>query len=85
MASPRFMPTTSVSSRGSFRSSFRRGSLEQVVYVGLEVQLTDIVQASNFDNEVNDLVEFMRALTSDDVLRLCQTTNPQTRTAVPFK
>ena len=33
-------------------------------------------------NEVSDLVEFMRTLTSGDVLRLCQTTNPQTRTAV---
>jgi cytochrome c peroxidase len=37
------------------------------------------------DAEVNDLVEFMRSLTSDDVLKLCQTTIPQTRTAVPFK
>lgn len=37
------------------------------------------------DNEVNDLVEFMRALTSDEVLRLCQTTNPQTRSAVQVK
>jgi len=32
------------------------------------------------DAEMNDLVEFMRALTSDDVLRECQTTRPQTRT-----
>lgn len=37
------------------------------------------------DAEVNDLVQFLRALTSDDVLKLCQTTNPQTRTAVPVK
>jgi cytochrome c peroxidase len=37
------------------------------------------------DNEVNDLVQFMRALTSDDVLKLCQTSNPQTRTAVQVK
>lgn len=29
--------------------------------------------------EVNDLVEFMRSLTSADVLRECQTTNPQNR------
>ena len=34
------------------------------------------------DAEVNDLVEFMRALTSDDVLRQCQTAIPQTRTPV---
>lgn len=34
------------------------------------------------DAEVSDLVEFMRALTSDDVLRQCQTTNPQTRIPV---
>lgn len=32
--------------------------------------------------EVNDLVEFMRSLTSADVLRECQTTNPQNRTPV---
>ena len=37
------------------------------------------------DNEVNDLVQFMRALTSDDVLRVCQTTSPQTSIAVPIK
>ena len=36
------------------------------------------------DAEVNDVVEFLRSLTSDDVLRQCQTTTPQTRTAVPF-
>jgi cytochrome c peroxidase len=30
--------------------------------------------------EVNDLVEFLRALTSDNVLRECQTTRPQKRT-----
>lgn len=37
------------------------------------------------DSEVNDLVQFMRALTSDDVLQQCQTTTPQTRQAVPLK
>jgi cytochrome c peroxidase len=31
------------------------------------------------DAEINDLVEFMRALTSDDVLRECQTSTPQKR------
>jgi len=36
------------------------------------------------DVEVNDLVQFLRALTSDDVLRQSQTTTPQTRAAVPF-
>lgn len=36
------------------------------------------------DAEVNDLVEFLRSLTSDDVLRQCQTTTPQTRAAVQF-
>jgi len=30
--------------------------------------------------EMNNLVEFMRALTSDHVLKLAQTTKPQTRT-----
>jgi cytochrome c peroxidase len=33
--------------------------------------------------EMNSLVEFLRALTSDDVLRLAQTTRPQTRVAMP--
>ena len=32
-----------------------------------------------------DLVQFMRALTSDDVLKVCQTTSPQTRIAVSIK
>lgn len=36
------------------------------------------------DAEVNELVQFLRALTSDDVLRQCQTTTPQSRVAVPF-
>ena len=36
------------------------------------------------DGEVSDLVQFMRALTSDDVLRQCQTTVRQTRAAVQF-
>jgi cytochrome c peroxidase len=31
------------------------------------------------EGEMNDLVEFMRALTSDDVLRQAQNTSPQTR------
>lgn len=35
------------------------------------------------DSEMSDLVEFMRALTSDDVLRQAQTARPQTRTPVP--
>jgi cytochrome c peroxidase len=34
------------------------------------------------DVEINELVEFMRALTSDDVLRQTQTLKPQARTAV---
>ena len=34
------------------------------------------------DEEINDLVEFMRALTSDDVLRQTQSTKPQNRSAV---
>lgn len=33
--------------------------------------------------EMNNVVEFLRALTSDDVLRLAQTTKPQTRTPDP--
>lgn len=34
------------------------------------------------DGEIDDLVQFLRSLTSDDVLRQCQTTAPQSRTAV---
>jgi cytochrome c peroxidase len=34
------------------------------------------------DEEINELVEFMRTLTSDDVLRRTQSSKPQTRTAV---
>jgi len=34
------------------------------------------------DSDINELVEFMRTLTSDDVLRQCQTAIPQTRTPV---
>ena len=34
------------------------------------------------DQEANDIVEFLRALTSDDVLREAQATTPQTRTSV---
>ena len=34
------------------------------------------------EQEMNDLVEFMRALTSDDVLRQLQSTSPQTRIPV---
>jgi cytochrome c peroxidase len=37
------------------------------------------------DNEVNDLVQFLRALTSDDVLKQCQNEIPQTRVPVPLK
>jgi cytochrome c peroxidase len=40
------------------------------------------------DQEMNELVEFMRALTSDDVLRQSQSSTPQTRSAVtvgPFR
>ena len=36
------------------------------------------------DAEVNDLVQFLRALTSDDVLRQCQMTTPQTRIPISF-
>ena len=36
------------------------------------------------EREINQLVEFLRALTSDDVLRQMQTSKPQTRAAVPF-
>lgn len=36
------------------------------------------------DKEMNDLVEFMRALTSDDVLRRVQSSIPQNRRAVSF-
>jgi plasmid maintenance system antidote protein VapI len=36
------------------------------------------------EQEMNDLVEFMRALTSDDVLRLAQSSKPQTRDKVPL-
>jgi cytochrome c peroxidase len=34
--------------------------------------------------EMNNLVEFLRALTSDDVLKLAQTTKPQARTPLPL-
>ena len=34
------------------------------------------------DGEIDDLVQFLRSLTSDDVLRQCQTTTPQSRTPV---
>lgn len=36
------------------------------------------------DAEMSDLVEFMRALTSDDVLRQAQSTQPQTLTRAPL-
>jgi len=36
------------------------------------------------ENEINQLVEFLRSLTSDDVLRQVQTSTPQTRTAVAY-
>jgi len=35
------------------------------------------------EHEMNAIVEFLRALTSDDTLRLVQSSKPQTRTAVP--
>ena len=48
--------------------------------------LDKLMQPLHLTNtEVNDLVQFMRALTSDDVLRVCQTTTPQTRIAVSIK
>ena len=37
------------------------------------------------DTEINDLVEFMRALTSDDILKQCQTSTPQKRTPISLK
>lgn len=37
------------------------------------------------DREINDLVEFMRSLTSADVLRECQTSIPQRRARVSLK
>lgn len=33
------------------------------------------------DQEINDVIEFLRALTSDDVLRETQAARPQTRTS----
>jgi len=36
------------------------------------------------DSEMSELVEFLRALTSDDVLRQTQSAKPQTRAPVPF-
>jgi len=36
------------------------------------------------ENEINQLVEFLRSLTSDDVLRQVQTSTPQTRAAVAY-
>jgi cytochrome c peroxidase len=37
------------------------------------------------DDEVNDLVQFLRALTSDEVLKQCQSEIPQTRAPVSLK
>ena len=37
------------------------------------------------DEEINDLVEFMRVLTSDNVLRQAQFSKPQTRVRIPFQ
>jgi hypothetical protein len=34
------------------------------------------------EKEINELVEFLRALTSDEVLRAAQSAKPQTRIAV---
>jgi cytochrome c peroxidase len=36
------------------------------------------------EKEMSDIVEFLRALTSDDVLRQAQSSKPQTRTPVPI-
>lgn len=36
------------------------------------------------EHEMNAIVEFLRALTGDDTLRLVQSSKPQTRTPVPF-
>ena len=36
------------------------------------------------DAEISNLAEFLRALTSDDVLRMVQSTKPQTRVAAPL-
>jgi cytochrome c peroxidase len=36
------------------------------------------------ESEMNEIVEFLRALTSDDVLRRAQSSKPQTRIAVPL-
>lgn len=37
------------------------------------------------DDEINNLVEFMRALTSDEILRQTQSSKPQTRVAVTVR
>lgn len=37
------------------------------------------------EQEMNAIVEFLRSLTSDDVLRLVQSSRPQTRTQVPVQ
>jgi len=69
---------------GSFRTlidvvrSYNRGS-------NPNSQLNERMHPLNLtDRELNDLVEFMRALTSDDVLKLCQTTKPQNRNPGTF-
>jgi cytochrome c peroxidase len=36
------------------------------------------------EQEMSDIVEFMRALTSDDILRLAQSSKPQTRERIPL-
>jgi len=37
------------------------------------------------DDEINNLVEFMRALTSDEILRRTQSSKPQTHVAVTVR
>jgi cytochrome c peroxidase len=43
-----------------------------------------MVQLNLTEGEINDLVEFMRALTSDEVLRRTQVSTPQSRRPVSF-
>ena len=45
---------------------------------------TDMKPLDLDEREMNNLVEFLRALTSDDILRLAQESKPQTRTTVPI-
>jgi cytochrome c peroxidase len=54
---------------------------------GLKNPLLDekMVPLNLTEQEMNALVEFLRALTSDDVLRQVQSSKPQTRTAVEVR